>query len=342
MNDLTAETEGTFEPHGVRAPKKAALAGWIGSAVEYYDFFIYGAAAGPGLPARCSSRTADPADRHAASFATFGVAYVARPIGAVIIGHFGDTVGRKKMLIFTLLMMGLSTFLIGCLPDLRPGRGAAPILLVLLRFLQGLSAAGEQAGANSMTLEHAPERPARLLHQLHPQRHPGGPDPADPGLPRRRRAARGPAALLGLADPVPAQRRRRRGRLLGAPLAAETPAFEEATRPTRRPSCPLAVLFRDHWRRRAAGGPLRPHRRGQHHLQRLRLAYAVNDVGIGRAPGCSWVVIVGQHRRAVAIPLWATLSDRIGRRPVFIGGALGCAVLVWPYMWASAAAATTR
>ncbi|NED63545.1 MHS family MFS transporter, partial [Streptomyces sp. SID10244] len=86
-----------------------------------------------------------------AAFATFGVAYVARPVGAVILGHFGDRIGRQRVLVFTLLLMGSATFLIGCLPDYDTIGMAAPIALVTLRLLQGLSAAGEQSGASSLT-----------------------------------------------------------------------------------------------------------------------------------------------------------------------------------------------
>ena len=143
------------EMAGVRTPKKAAVASWIGSAVEYYDFFIYGTAAAL-VFGKIFFPSFDPAVATVAAFATFGVGYLTRPIGAVILGHVGDKFGRKKVLTFTLLLMGLSTFCVGLLPTYGQVGIAAPIMLVLLRLLQGLSAAGEQAGANSMSLEHAP------------------------------------------------------------------------------------------------------------------------------------------------------------------------------------------
>ncbi|KTS16235.1 MFS transporter, partial [Methylobacterium indicum] len=150
-----AAAAATAETEAVKTPKKAALASWIGSAVEYYDFFIYGTAAALIFPKLFFSAD-NPQAAAFASFATFGVAYITRPLGAVALGHVGDRFGRKKVLTFTLLLMGLSTFMIGCLPTYGQVGILSPILLVIARLLQGISAAGEQAGANSMTLEHAP------------------------------------------------------------------------------------------------------------------------------------------------------------------------------------------
>jgi MFS family permease len=98
--------------------------------------------------------------------ATFGVGYAARPLGAFLLGHVGDRFGRKKVLVFTLLLMGVATFLVGCLPTYNQVGVLAPILRVVLRLLQGLSASGEQAGANSMTLELRHRR----LHPHHRRR----------------------------------------------------------------------------------------------------------------------------------------------------------------------------
>ena len=142
-------------PTRTRTPVRAAFAGFLGSAVEYYDFFIFGSAAALIFP-HIFFPDADTTAR-VMSFATFGFAYVARPVGAVVLGHFGDRIGRRKVLVFTLALMGFSTFAIGCLPTFETVGWLAPVLLVLCRLLQGLSAAGEQAGASSMTLEHAPD-----------------------------------------------------------------------------------------------------------------------------------------------------------------------------------------
>ena len=151
----TSPAESMKEPEEIRTPRKAAIAAWIGSALEYYDFFVYGTAAAL-IFGKLFFPSKDPMVGTIAALATFGVGYVARPIGSFFLGHLGDKYGRKKVLILTLIMMGVSTFLVGCLPTFNQVGILAPILLVTCRLLQGLSAAGEQAGANSMSLEHAP------------------------------------------------------------------------------------------------------------------------------------------------------------------------------------------
>ena len=134
---------------------KAAASGWIGSALEYYDFFIYATAASLVFP-QIFFPSENPRVAIIASLATYGVGYVARPIGAFVLGHWGDTHGRKNVLILCMFLMGISTLLVGLLPTYQQVGILAPILLVILRLVQGFAVAGEISGASSMVLEHAP------------------------------------------------------------------------------------------------------------------------------------------------------------------------------------------
>src|SRR6266481_8761970 len=133
---------------------RAALVGFVGTMLEYYDFIIYGAAAALIFP-KVFFVNLDPTTATLLSLLSFGIGFVARPVGAIIIGHYGDRLGRKAVLLFTLYLMGGSTVAIGLLPDAHMIGHAAPVLLTFLRLLQGLSAAGEQSGSNSLTLEHS-------------------------------------------------------------------------------------------------------------------------------------------------------------------------------------------
>ena len=142
---------------GRKTPRKAAVASWIGSVLEYYDFFIYGTAAAL-VFGDVFFPDSEPGTATPLSLATFGVGYAARPIGAFFMGHLGDRHGRKRVLVLTMLLMGTATFLVGCLPTYDDIGILAPILLVTLRLVQGFAASGEQAGANSFSLEHAPDR----------------------------------------------------------------------------------------------------------------------------------------------------------------------------------------
>src|SRR6202046_5001013 len=150
-----ANKSGTGEPEGRHQSKKAAASGWIGSALEYYDFFIYATAASLVFPQEFFP-SSNPTVAIIASLATYGVGYVARPIGAIVLGHLGDTHGRKNVLLVCLILMGLSTMAVGVLPTYSQVGVWAPIFLVALRLLQGFAVAGEISGASSMILEHAP------------------------------------------------------------------------------------------------------------------------------------------------------------------------------------------
>jgi MFS family permease len=316
----------------VRAPRKAAFASWIGSAVEYYDFFIYGTAAAL-VFGKIFFPSIDPQLATVAAFATFGVAYIARPFGAIILGHIGDKFGRKKVLTFTLLLMGVSTFLVGALPTYGQIGIASPILLVILRLLQGISASGEQAGANSMTLEHAPADRRAFFTSFTLSGTQAGlilatlvfiPVSALPEADLLAWGWRIPFFLSAIVVAVGIWVRR---------TLPETPAFTAEEEKHVTPKMPLVELF------------------GHHGVDVLRvifaalvsvvstifsvftLSYAVNTVNIPKTTMLT-VLVLANVVALAAIPLWAMLSDRIGRRPIFVLGALGSAALIWPYMWA--------
>jgi MFS family permease len=135
--------------------RRAAISSALGSALEWIDFTAYGAVAATVLPAQFFP-TMDPSSAILASFATFGVGFFARPAGGVVLGILGDKLGRKKVLLFTLVLMGVASFLIGCLPTYTSIGLWAPGLLVLFRFMQGFALGGEATGAQLLTMEHAP------------------------------------------------------------------------------------------------------------------------------------------------------------------------------------------
>src|SRR4249919_2631825 len=143
------------DEHHKHQSRKAAASGWIGSALEYYDFFIYATAASLIFP-QIFFPSGNPTVAIVASLATYGVGYVARPIGAFVLGHWGDTHGRKTVLIVCMFLMGISTMAVGFLPTYEQVGMLAPVLLVILRLIQGFAVAGEISGASSMILEHAP------------------------------------------------------------------------------------------------------------------------------------------------------------------------------------------
>ena len=317
-----------------RTPKKAALAAWSGSALEYYDLAIYGTAAALVFP-KIFFPEGNESAATVAAFATFGVAYVARPIGSFFMGHIGDKLGRKKVMVGTLLLMGISTFLVGCLPTYHQVGMAAPVLLVALRILQGLSAAGEQAGANSMSFEHAPDDRRGFFTSFTLSGTQGG-------------QVLAPAVFLPLAAVLPEDALLSWGWRVPFLLSAlvvvigfairrtldETPEFEAETEQSSVPRAPLGLLFRHHWR-----GVLRVFFAAfiamvNTTFQVFALNFATSDdYGIGiSSTTMLWLAIVANLVAIATIPFWARLSDRVGRKPVFVSGLLGSAVLVTAFL----------
>ncbi|TDD04508.1 MFS transporter [Saccharopolyspora terrae] len=312
-------------------PRKAAIAAWIGSALEYYDFFIYGTAAALVFN-KIFFPTSDPATGTLLALASFGVGYLARPIGAFILGHIGDAFGRKRVLVFTVLLMGISTVLVGCLPTYDQIGLAAPALLVALRLLQGFSAAGEQAGANSMSLEHAPAHRRAYYTSFTLSGTQAGQILATAvflpvaALPEEHLVSWGWRVPFWLSAVVVIV-----GLVIRSKLD-ETPVFVEEVADAKREKTPLLPLFRDHWADVLRVVVASTIAAVSTIFTVYALSYAVNTVGLAKTP-ILWVGVLANIVALAAIPLWAGLADRVGRKPVFIGGSAGCAVLMFGYLW---------
>jgi len=300
--------------------------------MEYYDFFIYGTAAAL-VFGRVFFPDADPAAGTLLALSTFGVGYISRPLGGVLLGHLGDRVGRKRVMVLTLLMMGLSALLIGCLPSYETAGLAAPIMLVALRLLQGLSAGGEQASANSMSLEHAPDHRRAFFTSFTLSGTQAGQIIATAVfLPV---AALPEEQLLTWGWRVPFW-----GSVIMVVVGyvvrrklEETPVFQEQVQGSggTRQKLPLVVLLRDHWRAVVRVIVLATIASVSTIFTVYSLNYAVNTVGLAETP-MLWVGVVANIVAVLTIPLWAVLSDRIGRKPVFIVGSAGSALLIFAYL----------
>lgn len=311
-----------------RTPVRAAIASFMGSAVEYYDFFVFGSASALIFPVIFFGT--DDQAALVMSFATFGFAYVARPVGAVVLGHFGDRVGRQKVLMVTLVLMGGSTFLIGCLPTFEQIGWAAPALLVLCRLFQGLSAAGEQAGASSLSLEHAPDNRRAFFTSWTLTGTQGG----------QVLAALIFIPIMNLPDDIKYSWGWRVPFWLSAVVVVvaffirrsleEPPEFESAKKEGAVARIPLVDLMRDHWR---------------DVLRVILCAFiaAVSTVfgnlalAYGRSEGLPesvtlWLVVVANIVAIATQPLFGMAADKFGRKPVFIYGAVSSAVLMPFYM----------
>lgn len=309
-------------------PRRAAVASFVGTTVEFYDFLIYGTAAALVFP-KLFFPSASPAAGVLLSFATFGVGFVARPLGGIVFGHFGDRVGRKRMLVYSLLLMGGSTVAMGLLPTYAQLGVAAPVLLTLLRLLQGFAVGGEWGGATLMAVEHAPP-PRKGFYGAFPQM--GA--PAGTAI-----ATLAFYAVSQLPDDQFLSWGWRIPFLASAVLIViglvirlsltESPDFAAVQERSAVQRLPIAAAFRRHWREilLVAGAYL-----SQGVFAYICVAYLVSYgtsvAGIGRADAL-FGVFVAAVIAVLTYPLFGALSDRVGRKPVFVGGviAMGAAVL---------------
>lgn len=322
-------TTSKTEPHKRNSMRRVAAAGCIGTTIEYYDFFIYGTAAALVFPRVFFPALGSTAGTVAA-FATFAVAFVARPLGAIVFGHYGDKLGRKGTLITTLLLMGVATVGIGLLPSAATIGIFAPIALVLLRFAQGLAVGGEWAGANLLTAEYAPKG-KRGFYAVFPQL--GG----ALGFALSSATFLVTDLVLGNSDDAFYAYGWRIPFLASGLLVIiglwirgsidETPVFREARKHTEQAGNPFAGVMREQWREVLLSGGLMSVQFALFYMGAAYLtSYGTGSSGLARPT----VLALGIVAALVTIGFvfaGGKLSDRLGRRRVIIG--TGVATFVW-------------
>lgn len=301
---------------------RIVLASFIGTAIEFYDFYVYATAAalviGPVFFPHGSATA-----QALSAFITFGIAFIARPIGSFLFGHFGDRIGRKSTLVASLLVMGISTTLIGLVPGYDAIGSLAPVLLCVLRFGQGIGLGGEWGGSALLATENAPEG-KRAWFGMFPQLGPSVGFLASNGL------------FFGLALSLSDEQFRSWGWrvpfLVGAVLVAlglyvrlkiaETPAFQAAIERRERVRLPIAALLAHHWWPMLLGALAMVVCYTLFYISTVfSLSYGVSALHFTRQ-GFLGLLCLAVVFMALATPLSAWASDRWGRKPVLIAGIL--------------------
>ena len=306
----------------VNSPTRVATASFIGTAIEFYDFYVYATAAALVIgPVFFPSESGTA--QMLAAFLTFGIAFIARPIGSALFGHFGDRIGRKSTLVASLLLMGVSTTLIGVLPGYASIGVWAPIALCLLRFGQGLGLGGEWGGAALLATENAPPG-KRGWYGMFPQLGPSIGFLAANGL------------FLGLALLLSDEQFRDWGWripfLLSAALVMvglyvrlkleESPVFAKAVARQERVKLPVVAVCAQYWRPTLLGAGAMVVCYALFYISTVfSLSYGVSTLGYSRE-GFLGMLCFAVVFMALATPLSAWLSDRYGRKPVLVVGGL--------------------
>ena len=326
---MTAETGAA----AVAAPAQGVgvgrivLASLIGTAIEFYDFYIYGTAAALVIGQTFFPQSA-PQTQALNAFLTFGIAFLARPIGAFLFGHFGDRVGRKATLVARMVVMGLSTTLIGVLPGYSTAGALAPWLLCLLRFGQGVGLGGEWGGAALLATENAPHG-RRAWFGMFPQLGPPIGFLMANGLFLLLILGLGEQSFVAWAWRVPF--------LLSAALVAiglyvrvtvaETPAFRALLETRQRAEVPLVEAIRDHWRPLIQGSLAIVVCYALFYVSTVfALGYGVTTLHLARTDFLAMLCVAALFM-AAATPLSAALADRFGRRPVLLAASIVAAAV---------------
>jgi len=324
MSTSTYAASGDAQP--LNSTARVATASFIGTAIEFYDFYVYATAAALVIGPVFFPQTSGTAQMLSA-FLTFGIAFLARPLGSALFGHFGDRIGRKSTLVASLLLMGVCTTLIGVLPGYEQIGAWAPILLCVLRFGQGLGLGGEWGGAALLATENAPKG-KRAWFGMFPQLGPSIGFLAANGL------------FLGLAMLLSDEQFRAWGWRLPFLLSAllvmvglyvrlkleETPVFAKAMANHEKLKMPLVELFAQYWRPMLLGAASMVVCYALFYISTVfSLSYGVASLGYSRESFLGMLCFAVLFM-ALATPISAALSDRFGRKPVLVfGGVLAIA-----------------
>jgi len=313
--------------------RKVTTASFIGALLEWFDFFIFGTASAV-VFAPLFFPNVDPTVGTIAAFATFGVGFVARPLGAIVFGHFGDRVGRKSVLVITIMIMGLGTFLIGVLPTYETIGLWAPAMLVVLRLAQGFGLGGEYAGAALMTIEHAPEGRKGFFGSIIQSAASGG-----------ILLATGVFALIssfgeefllsfGWRIPFLASLILLIVGLFIRLSISESPEFARAREiqaaRQEQPKIPLFEVFRKYPKNLAlAFGARLGETVSSNIVNAFGIYYVSTHIGLSSQVGL-YGMLVASAIGLVAVPFIGALSDRVGRKKVYLFGAFAGVVLAFP------------
>jgi MFS transporter, MHS family, shikimate and dehydroshikimate transport protein len=318
-----------MSPEPDKAFRRVVLASFVGTVIEWYDFYLYGTAAALILN-KLFFPDFDPLNGQLAAFATFAVGFFARPIGGAVFGHFGDKLGRKSMLVLTLVLMGVSTFLIGALPTYQQIGVAAPVLLVLLRFLQGFAVGGEWGGAVLMVVEHGQNRGRGFYGSL-----------SQSGTAVGLLLSMGMFSLFArLPEESFMTWGWRMPFLLGIVLmfvgfvirihVEESPLFRAKAAQPARESWPLLEAIKKYPRSLAVIMGMRIAENScSYILCVFLLSYATTQLGLAR-PSVLYAIMTASALGMVTIPLLGAASDRFGRRTVYLCGAAAMSVAAFP------------
>jgi len=328
---MTSTTMGAAAP-SAKNMGAIAFAGTFGTIIEWYDFLIYGTAAALVFN-KLFFPTVDPLTGTLAALATYAVGFVARPVGGALFGHFGDRIGRKSMLMLTMLVMGLGTFLVGLLPTYNQIGILAPILLIVLRFIQGLALGGEWGGASLMVLEHAPAEKRGFYGSL-----------VQVGFPLGLVTSSGVFALVtAMPEPKFLAWGWRIPFLISILLIAvgafvrarvpETPVFEDLkARKDLSPNPFVEAVFRNPRSFLVALGLKLSEVSWVYMLTVFVVVYATTKLGLPRTlmlDAVFWAALI----EVISIPLFGYFTDKIGRRPFYFLGVAFTIAFAFPLFW---------